>query len=49
VMQIEKAKAALRDNPVAKALLAGPMKLMDKIRKPETPDDLPGKMMDRFR
>lgn len=43
VMQIEKAKAALRENPISKALLAGPMKLMEKIRKPETPDDLPGK------
>ncbi|RGP38163.1 COQ9 family protein [Pseudotabrizicola alkalilacus] len=49
VMQIEKAKAALRDNPISKALLAGPMKLMEKIRKPDIPDDLPGKMMDRFR
>ena len=49
VMQIEKAKAAVRDNPVAKALLAGPLKLMEKIRKPETPDDLPGKMADRPR
>jgi ubiquinone biosynthesis protein COQ9 len=43
VMRIEKAKAAMRDNPVAKALLAGPMKLMEKIRKPETPGDLPGR------
>lgn len=49
VMQVEKAKAALRDNPISKALLAGPMKLMEKIRKPDIPDDLPGKMMDRFR
>lgn len=49
VMGIEKAKAAMRENPVAKALLAGPMKLMEKIRRPETPDDLPGKMTDRFR
>lgn len=49
VMSIEKVKASLRENPVAKALLAGPMKLMEKIRKPDIPDDLPGKMMDRFR
>jgi ubiquinone biosynthesis protein COQ9 len=49
VMQIEKAKAALRENPIAKVLLAGPLKLMEKIRKPDTPDDLPGKVMDRFR
>lgn len=49
VMSIEKVKASLRENPVAKALLAGPMKLMEKIRKPDIPDDLPGRMMDRFR
>lgn len=49
VMSIEKVKASLRESPVAKALLAGPMKLMEKIRKPDIPDDLPGKMMDRFR
>ena len=49
VMSIEKAKAALRDNPISKALLAGPMKLMEKIRKPDVPDDLPGKTTDRFR
>jgi ubiquinone biosynthesis protein COQ9 len=49
VMQIEKAKAALRENPLGKALLEGPFKLMEKIRKPDIPDDLPGRMMDRFR
>lgn len=49
VMQIEKIKSSLRDNPLSKALLAGPAKLMDKIKKPLVPDDLPGKMMDRFR
>lgn len=48
VMQIEKAKAALRDNPLGK-LLAGPMKLAQKWRVPDVPDDLPGRMMDRFR
>ena len=48
VMNIETVKAKLRENPVSKVLLAGPMKLMEKIRKPETPDDLPGKMSDRF-
>lgn len=48
VMQIEKAKAALRDNPLGK-LLAGPMKVMEKWRVPDVPDDLPGRMMDRFR
>lgn len=49
VMQIEKIKAGLWDNPLSKALLAGPMKLMEKVRKPMARDDLPGKMMDRFR
>ena len=49
VMQIEKLKSALKNNPLAKAILAGPTKLMDKIRKPSVPDDLPGKAMDRFR
>jgi ubiquinone biosynthesis protein COQ9 len=43
VMRIEKAKASLRDNPVSKALLAGPMKLMERIKAPSLPDDLPGK------
>lgn len=49
VMRIEKAKAALRENPVAKALLAGPMKLMEKVRKPTSPDDLPGRVTDPSR
>lgn len=49
VMRFEKVKANLRDNPVSKALLAGPLKVMEKIRMPTVPDDLPGKMMDRFR
>jgi ubiquinone biosynthesis protein COQ9 len=49
VMQIEKAKAAIRENPLGKALLAGPGKLMEKFRTPHVPDDLPGRMMDRFR
>lgn len=49
VMRIEKAKAALRGNPLSKALLAGPLKLMDKVRKPAAPDDLPGRRMNPFR
>lgn len=47
VMRIEKAKAAMRDNPVAKAILAGPVKLMEKLRMPRqgnAADDLPGRM-----
>lgn len=42
VMQIEKAKATLRENPLAKAILAGPMKIMEKVKAPKLPDDLPG-------
>lgn len=49
VMQIEKAKAAIKENALGKALLAGPAKLMEKWRVPTVPDDLPGRMMDRFR
>ncbi len=49
VMQIEKAKAAMRENPIAKAVMAGPMKLFDKIRPPSARDDMPGRVMDRFR
>lgn len=49
VMQIEKAKAAIKNNALGKALLAGPAKLMEKWRVPTVPDDLPGRMMDRFR
>ena len=49
VMQIESLKAKLRENPLGKAILAGPAKVMEKWRVPTVPDDLPGKMMDRFR
>lgn len=49
VMSIEKMKAALRDNPLSKGLMQGPLKFMEKIRKPMVPDDLPGRVMDRFR
>jgi ubiquinone biosynthesis protein COQ9 len=50
VMQIEKLKATVRDNPVTKALREGPfsgaMRLMEKIKPPaapQMPDDLPGR------
>jgi ubiquinone biosynthesis protein COQ9 len=49
VMQIEKLKASVRDNPLAKAFAAGPGRLFDKIRAPILPDDLPGSFMDRNR
>ena len=43
VMQFEKAKAKLQENPLAKTLLAGPMKLLDKLRAPQPSQDLPGR------
>ena len=42
VMQIEKAKAAIRENPLGKALMAGPMKILESISAPKPLDDLPG-------
>jgi ubiquinone biosynthesis protein COQ9 len=42
VMRIEKAKAAFRENPLGKALLAGPLKLIERVKAPHLPDDLPG-------
>jgi len=46
VMQVEKFKAGLRDNPVARALRSGPFSgafdKADVVRKPKSPDDLPG-------
>ncbi|MGB8813988.1 MAG: COQ9 family protein [Paracoccaceae bacterium] len=44
VMQIEKMKAGLRENPISKALMAGPAKFLDRVKAPVTPDDLPGFM-----
>jgi ubiquinone biosynthesis protein COQ9 len=44
VMQFEKFKARMRDNPLAKTLLAGPLRLVSGIRAPGAGhDDLPGK------
>lgn len=47
VMQIEKLKAGLRDNPVSKFMKSGPfssvINAMEKIKMPKMPDDLPGK------
>lgn len=50
VMQIEKLKAGLRDNPVIRALRSGPFSgalgAMEKFKmpeKPKMPDDLPGR------
>ncbi|WP_069298913.1 COQ9 family protein [Neptunicoccus sediminis] len=44
VMKIETTKAKLRDNPLSKAFMAGPGRLLDLIKAPDTAaqDDLPG-------
>lgn len=42
VMAFEKAKAGFGANPLGKALLAGPFKLLERIRAPQPADDLPG-------
>jgi ubiquinone biosynthesis protein COQ9 len=45
VMRFEKFKAQVRDNPVLGRVLAGPMKILDRVRAPAgAPDDLPGRM-----
>ncbi|MDM7932488.1 COQ9 family protein [Tabrizicola sp.] len=43
VMQVEKLKASMRENPLGKAIMAGPVKIMESIRAPKLPDDLPGR------
>ncbi len=42
VMRIEKAKAAVRANPVLSRLMAGPNALLSRIKAPERRDDFPG-------
>lgn len=42
VMQVEKLKANFRENPLGKAMMAGPGKLLASIRAPSRRDDLPG-------
>ena len=43
VMQFEKAKAAFAANPLGKALLSGPFKVLERIHAPRVADDLPGR------
>lgn len=43
VMEFEKLKAKFRENPLGKALAAGPMKVFETIRAPKLPDNLPGR------
>ncbi len=42
VMRFEKAKAGFRANPIGKALLAGPLRVLDAIRAPGDTSGLPG-------
>lgn len=43
VMQFEKLKTSVRDNPLGKLLLSGPGKILESIRAPKLRDDLPGR------
>jgi ubiquinone biosynthesis protein COQ9 len=43
VMQFEKLKATFRENPLGKAVMAGPGKIFSTLRAPKLPDDLPGR------
>lgn len=43
VMSFEKAKVAFRENPIGKALLAGPLKVFERIHAPEQANDRPGR------
>ncbi len=42
VMQFEKAKAALRDNPLGRVLARGSLRLLGAVRPPRDTTDLPG-------
>lgn len=42
VMQFEKLKSAVNDNPLAKAVMAGPAAIFAKFRAPVVPKDMPG-------
>jgi ubiquinone biosynthesis protein COQ9 len=42
VMQFEKLKADLQKNPLAKALMKGPLKILERISAPERHENLPG-------
>jgi len=43
VMAFEKIKAQMRDNSLVKAVLAGPLRAMDRITAFKQPQDLPGR------
>ncbi|MFX0546298.1 COQ9 family protein [Roseovarius sp. S1116L3] len=43
VMQIEKLKAKAKDNKLASALMAGPLKVLSHVRAPKGQADMPGR------
>ena len=43
VMRFEQAKARFRENPLGKALLKGPLKVLERVHAPQPKPDLPGK------
>ncbi|MBC7479528.1 MAG: COQ9 family protein [Pseudorhodobacter sp.] len=43
VMSFEKTKASFRENPLGKALLAGPLKVLERVHAPNGTHHLPGK------
>jgi ubiquinone biosynthesis protein COQ9 len=43
VMQIEKLKAKFRENPLGKAVMAGPGRAFSTLRAPKLPENLPGR------
>ncbi len=42
VMRFEKLKAQVRDNRLLSGLMAGPARILERVRAPERGDDLPG-------
>ncbi|WP_333815511.1 COQ9 family protein [Tabrizicola sp.] len=46
VTQFEKLKASFRENPLGKAWMSGPGKILESIRAPRLRDDLPGRHRD---
>ncbi len=46
VMRFEKLKAQMRDNPLSRAVMSGPLRFLDRIRKPSAAPGLPGRWRD---
>ena len=43
VMRFEKARASFRENPLGRALLNGPLKILERVHAPQRSENLPGK------